>query len=404
MTRAPALWFPLFVVFIDALGMGIIMPIMPDLLVELTGQTVAQSAFIGGILMAVYALNQFIFGPIVGALSDRFGRRPLILACLVTLCLDYLLMAVAWTVTLLFIGRFIAGIAGASYSVATAYIADVSPRDKRSANFGLIGAAFGVGFVFGPMLGGLAGSIDVRAPFYLAAFLCLVGVIFGLFVLPESLKDSNRRAFSLGNANPLSSIKRAFLLPGLGAFLLAYALIALSDFTYPAIWSYWGKETFDWSARTIGLTLTYYGIGTAIVQGGLIRLMIPRFGEPLTMIFGLTCATLSAVLFGLSSETWMVLAIIPLACLSHVAQAAMTGMMTRRVSDSEQGELQGVIGSITAVASIGSPLVMTAIFFRMADPVGVYVPGAPFLVAGMLLVVAAFPIRRALSRVAVEAD
>lgn len=396
MSRAPALWFPLFVVFIDALGMGIIMPIMPDLLVELTGQTVAQSAFIGGVLMAVYALNQFIFGPIVGALSDRFGRRPLILACLVTLCLDYVLMAVAWTVTLLFIGRFIAGIAGASYSVATAYIADVSPREKRSANFGLIGAAFGVGFVFGPMLGGLAGSYDIRAPFYLAALLCFIGVIFGLFVLPESLKDSNRRAFSLRNANPFVSLKRAFLLPGLGAFLLAYTLIALSDFTYPAIWSYWGKETFSWSASTIGLTLTYYGIGTAIVQGGLIRLMIPLIGEPRTMVFGLCCATLSAFLFGLASQTWMVLAIIPLACLSHVAQAAMTGMMTQQVSDSEQGELQGVIGSITAVASIGSPLVMTAIFFRMADPNGHYLPGAPFLVAGGLLVLASIPIRRAL--------
>jgi DHA1 family tetracycline resistance protein-like MFS transporter len=190
--RSPALWFAVFVVFIDALGMSIIIPIMPKLLGELTGQTVAESALWGGVLTAVYAVNQFLFGPIIGALSDRFGRRPLILLSLAALVIDYLLMAVAWTVWLLFLGRFLAGLAGAAYTVATAYIADVSPKDKRSQNFGLVGAAFGVGFIIGPVLGGLAAMIDVRAPLYLAAAICFIGVLFGFFVLPESLKDENR--------------------------------------------------------------------------------------------------------------------------------------------------------------------------------------------------------------------
>lgn len=396
-TGAPSLWFALFVVLIDALGMGIILPIMPDLLGELTGLTVAETAFYSGAMFAVYAANQFLFGPVVGTLSDTYGRRPLILACLATLCLDYVLMAVAHTIWLLFVGRFIAGLAGASYSVATAYIADVSPRDKRAANFGLIGAAFGIGFIFGPSLGGLAGAWDVRAPFWLAAGLCGFGLIVGLFALPESLPQDKRRTFSLANANPFASLMRAFKLPGLGAFLVVYALTALSDFTYPAIWSFWGKEAFGWSAGMIGLTLTYYGIGTAVVQGGIIRLVVPWLGEPRTAVFGLMCSGIAAAAFAVANSTVVVLAIIPIAALSHMGQAALTGLMTRQVSDMEQGELQGVIGALTAVASVISPLVATMIFYRSAGPdAPIYFPGAPFVVAAVLIALAFIPLRKAL--------
>lgn len=391
--RSPSVWFALFVVFIDALGMGIIMPIMPDLLGQLTGLTVAETAFYSGAMWALYAANQFLFGPVVGALSDKYGRRPLILGCMAALCLDYMLMAVSWSIWVLFVGRFIAGLAGASYSVATAYIADVSPRDKRAANFGLIGAAFGIGFVFGPVLGGLAGVVDVRAPFWLAAALCGVGFGFGLFVLPESLKADNRREFSLASSNPFSSLARAFRLPGMGAFLLVFFLTALSDFTYPAIWSFWGKEAFGWSAAMIGFTLTYYGVGTALVQGGLIRMVVPRLGETRTTIFGLACAGVAALGFGLAGSTFAVLLIIPLACLSHMGQAALVGLMTRQVADSEQGELQGVIGAITAMASIISPIVATLVFYRAAaaDAV-IYLPGAPFLVAALLMALSFIPL------------
>jgi len=397
-SRSPALWFAVFVVFIDALGMSIIIPIMPSLLVELTGKTVAETAMLGGVLTAVYALNQFLFGPIVGALSDRFGRRPLILISLGALVIDYLLMAVAWSVWLLFLGRFLAGLAGASYTVATAYIADVSDKDKRSQNFGLVGAAFGVGFIIGPVLGGLAANIDVRAPLYLAAGICFIGVLFGLFVLPESLKEENRRAFSLKSANPFSSLLRAFKMKGLQGFLLVMTLLSLADFTYPAIWAYWGTQAMGWNESMIGLTLAYYGIGTAIVQGGLIRWIIPAIGEPKTIIIGLVTSALSFFLFSMASATWMILIIIPISCISHVAGAALTGMMTRLVSDSEQGELQGVLGAIGAVTSIISALIMTAIFFRLADGEGVYFPGGPYLVAGILVVISFIPLRYAFSQ------
>ena len=398
-TRQPQLWFGAFVVFIDALGLGIILPILPDLLEELTGRPVNATAFIGGALTAIYALNQFLFGPIVGALSDRFGRRPLILFCLGMLMLDYVLMAISWSVWVLFLGRFVAGLAGASYSVATAYITDLSERDQRSANIGLIGAAFGTGFIFGPILGGLAGAWDVRAPFWAAAALCAIGVGFGLFVLPESLRPEKRRPFSFRNSNPFSALFRAFALPGLGAFLLCYFLSALGGFTYPAIWAYWGKEVFAWSPAMIGASLAAYGIGSAIVQGGLIRVIIPKLGEPRTIWLGLLMAVLALFLFAFAWQTWMVFAIIPIACLSHMFDAGLVGVMTKQVSDSEQGELQGVIGALAAVTSVVTPLAATAIFFATADrQAGFYFPGAPYFLAAIVTLFVAVPLARGLRR------
>ncbi len=396
--RAPSLWFAVFVAFVDALGVGIILPIMPDLLSELTGRSIAGSAFIGGAMAAVYALNQFLFGPVVGALSDMWGRRPLILFCLATLTIDYILMGIAWSVWLLFLGRFTAGIAGASYSVATAYIADVSPRDKRSQNFGLIGAAFGIGFIFGPTIGGLAGSIDVRAPFWVAAALCFAGTVFGYFYLPESLKPENKRAFSWANSNPFSALMRAFKLPGLGYFLLAFFILTFAGMAYPVMWAFWGKEALSWSAQMIGLSLTAYGIGVAVVQGGLIRWIVPALGEPRTIRFGFLCGAIAAFWFAFTTESWMVFAILPIACLAHVGDAALSGVMTKQVSDSEQGELQGVMGSLVAVCSVISPLLMTAIFFASADPeTAFYFPGAPFFLVGVLTLLSFIPLARALA-------
>lgn len=395
----PRLWFGVFVVFIDALGLGIIIPILPDLLEELTGRGVNETAFVGGALMAIYALNQFLLGPIVGALSDQFGRRPLILFCLGMLTLDYILMAVSWSVWVLFLGRFLAGLAGASYSVATAYITDISERDKRSANIGLIGAAFGMGFIFGPILGGLAGAWDVRAPFWVAAALCAFGVSFGMFAQPESLSRENRRPFSFRNSNPFAALMRAFALPGLGGFLLCYFLVALGGFTYPAIWAYWGKEVFGWSPAMIGFSLAAYGIGSAIVQGGLIRVVIPRLGEPRTVWLGLAMAVVALFLFAFAWEPWMVFAIIPIACLSHLYDAGITGLMTKQVSDSEQGELQGVIGALAAVTSVVTPLAATAIFFATADrEEGIYFPGAPYFLAGLVTLFCVIPLARGLRR------
>lgn len=396
--RSPSLWFALFVVFIDALGMGIILPIMPDLLTGLTGRTVAGTAFIGGVMAAVYAMNQFLVGPVMGALSDQFGRRPLILFCLATLTIDYILMALAWNVWILFLGRFLAGLAGASYSVATAYITDVSPRDQRSQNFGLISAAFGIGFIVGPLIGGLAGAVDVRAPFWLAAGLSGFGTLVGFIILPESLMPENVRKFSWANSNPFASLMRAFKLPGLGMFLLGFFVLTVGGMAYPVIWAYWGKETFGWSPQMIGASLAAYGVGLAIVQGGLIRLIIPWLGEHRSILIGYWLAALTAFMFAFATETWMVFVIIPIAVFANVADAALTGAMTREVSDNEQGELQGVLGSIIAVCSVLSPIVMTAIFFRAADPKNtIYFPGAPFFIVGVLTVIAILPLRRALA-------
>ena len=398
-SRKPAIWFAVFVVFIDALGMSIIIPIMPDLLVELSGRTVAETALIGGFMTAVYAINQFLFGPIIGALSDRFGRRPLILLALAALTIDYLLMAVSWAVWVLFVGRFLAGIAGASYTVGAAYIVDVSEKSKRSANLGLIGAAFGVGFVIGPAIGGAAAEFGTRAPLYLAAALCFVGVLFGFFMLPESLPEDKRRAFSLRNANPMSSLTRAFKLTGLRPFLIVMVLISLADWTYPAIWAYWGKESFGWSARMIAISLTVYGVMTAIVQGGLIRVIIARLGEQRTVWLGLGCGAIAFFLLSLAGSTLAVFLIIPISASAHVAGAALTGIMTRAVSDSEQGELQGVLGSIQAVTSIISSLAMTAIFFALAKPdAAIYFPGGPFMIAFALTILSLIPLRRGLAQ------
>lgn len=396
--RKPAMWFAVFVVFIDALGMSIIIPIMPDLLAELTGRSVAQTALIGGFLTAIYAINQFLFAPIIGALSDRYGRRPLILISLAALCVDYLLMAVSWAVWVLFLGRFLAGIAGASYTVAAAYIVDVSDRSKRAANLGLIGAAFGLGFVIGPAIGGIAAEFGTRMPLFLAAMLSFLGVLFGYFILPESLKPENRRAFSLASANPFSSLTRAFRLQGLRPLLIVFVLITLADWTYPAIWSFWGKESFGWNARMIAITLTIYGVITAIVQGGLIRIAIAKFGEATTCWIGMCAAVVAFFSLSLAPSSAVVFAIIPISALAHFAGAALSGIMTREVSDAEQGELQGILGSIQAVCSVIASLGMTTIFFFLARPdADIYFPGGPFLLAGVLTILAFIPLRKGLA-------
>ncbi len=393
----PALWFAIFVVLIDALGMSIIFPILPDLLIELTGRQVADIAIVGGALIACYAVNHFLFAPVMGALSDRYGRRPLLLVSLSALVVDYIIMAAAWNIWLLFLGRILAGMAGGSYAVANAYISDVTDEDKRAANFGLVGAAFGIGFVIGPLLGGTVAEIDIRAPFVLAAILCFFGFLFGLFVLPESLAPENRRPFSLKQSNPFASLARAFQLRRLRALLIVFLLMELADHTFPAVWSYWSKESFGWSAMIIGLSLTYYGVGAAVVEGGLIRLAIPKLGEAKTIWIGMVCFVVSMVMFGFATEGWMVFAIMPVAILAGLSPAALRAVMTRSVSSREQGELQGVVGSITAVASVASPLAMTWVFFLVGDrEAAFYMPGLPYLIGAVLVAVSFVPLYRAL--------
>ncbi len=381
--------FVFVTVAIDAMGIGIIIPVMPDLLRELSGLPVGLAAVWGGYLTFTYAAMQFLMSPVLGGLSDRYGRRPVLLASLATLCADYLVMAVAPTLWMLFIGRAVAGVAGATYSTATAYIADVTPREGRAAAFGLVGAGFGVGFVFGPALGGLMGELGTRAPFYAAAALALANLAYGALVLPESLPPGRRRAFDWRRANPAGGLMQVARIPAVGWLVAATLLYTLAHYVYPAVWSYYTAEAFGWSSGQIGLSLAAVGVGFAVVQGGLIPLFIRRLGEQWTGYLGFALNIASMVGIGLATQGWMIYALMPVMALGDIAKPALTGIMSNRVPDDAQGELQGVLSSGQSVMTVISPLLMTQIFGVFAAPgAQPYLPGAPFFAAACAMVLA----------------
>ena len=384
--------FVVVTVLIDAMGIGIIMPVMPDLIRELTDLPLGAAALWGGYLSFVYAVMQFAFGPTLGNLSDRFGRRPVLLLSLFALAVDYLIMGFAPTLWLLFAGRALAGIAGATYSTANAYMADVSPPDRRAQNFGLIGAGFGVGFVAGPLIGGLAGELGTRAPFFVAAALAMINFAYGALVLPETLAPENRRRFDWRRANPLGAARQIAGMPMVAWFFVAMFLFDLAHFAYPAIWSFYTKEAFAWSNAQIGLSLAIVGISFAVAQGWLIRLILPRLGEAGTAFWGFVVSIAGLVLFGLATEGWMVYAIIPFTGLGALITPAMTALMSRRVPADAQGELQGALSGVLGVTLIISPVLMTQIFgYFTSAGAPAYLPGAPFLGAAVLMALALVP-------------
>ena len=389
-TPRGALWFILVTMFLDAVGIGLIFPIMPELMERVGAPDTATAAFWGGVLMASYAGAQFLFSPAIGGLSDALGRKPVLLFTLAALAIDYVVMALATGFWLLLIGRLVAGIAGATYITATAYLADISEPSKRAANFGLIGAAFGVGFVFGPALGGLLAGVDVTAPFWAAAVLAAANFLFGVFVLPESLQREKRRRFDFRDLNPFASILAAARLPGLGLPLIGLFLFEFSNMVYPVLWAFWTREAFGWSAAMIGLSLAVYGIGIAITQGGLMRVLIPRFGEWRTLMIAVGAGIIASVAYGFISSAWLVWLFLPLACLSDMAPPNATGIASNMVDEDRQGLLQGVIASLGAVAAIVAPMVATPLFAIFAAPdAPVYLPGAPFLLTALLLIISA---------------
>ena len=384
--------FVVVTVLIDAMGIGIIMPVMPDLIRELTDLPLGAAALWGGYLSFVYALMQFAFGPTLGNLSDRFGRRPVLLLSLFALAVDYLIMGFAPTLWLLFAGRALAGVAGATYSTANAYMADVSPPDRRAQNFGLIGAGFGVGFVAGPLIGGLAGELGTRAPFFVAAALATINFAYGALVLPETLAPENRRRFDWRRANPFGAARQIAGMPMVAWFFVAMFLFNLAHFAYPAVWSFYTKEAFAWSNAQIGLSLAIVGISFAVAQGWLIRLILPRLGEVGTAFWGFIVSIAGLVLFGLATEGWMVYAIIPFTGLGALITPAMTALMSRRVPADAQGELQGALSGVLGVTLIISPVLMTQIFgYFTSAQAPVYLPGAPFLGAAVLMALALVP-------------
>ncbi|MFK7944025.1 MAG: TCR/Tet family MFS transporter [Paracoccaceae bacterium] len=395
--RTHSALFAFGVVAIDAMGIGIIIPVMPDLMEELTGASIGDAARWGGFLAFSYALMQFVFSPIIGALSDRYGRRPVLMISLATLGVDYLLMAMTPALWVLFIGRLIAGAAGATYATASAYIADVTPREKRAAAFGLVGAGFGVGFVFGPVIGGLMGEMGTRAPFYAAAVLSFVNLAYGLIFIPESLAPANRRAFSLSRANPLGAMRQVAKLPMIGWFVGVIFLYALSHAVYPAVWSYFAKEGFDWSPSQIGWSLALVGIGFAVVQMGVIRLFLKWFGEVTTTWLGLGFNVIGLTALALVTQGWMLYALMPLIALGDVVKPALMGLMSQRIADDAQGELQGVIASAQSITAVVGPLMMTQVFALFTTPPGTYLPGAPFLLSALAIVMAAVIFRYGLA-------
>lgn len=386
-----AIVFILITVLIDVIGLGIIIPVMPVLLQELSGEGLDRAAIYGGWLMFLYALLQFFFSPVLGGLSDRFGRRPVLLLSLLAFGIDYALMGLAPSLVWLFIGRAVAGAAGASVTTANAYMADVSPPSKRAANFGLIGAAWGVGFVIGPVLGGFLGEFGPRVPFFASAALALANVTYGFFVLPETLPPEKRRAFDWRRANPIGSLVRMARHPVLGGLIGVLVLYQIAHDANPSVWSYYTMEKFGWSERDVGLSLGVVGVLIAVVYGGLVGPIVGKLGEQRTVIFGLLFMAAGFYGYSLATRSWVMIAFIFPFALGCVAMPALRGMMANRVEADEQGELQGALTSLQSLTAIGAPLLMTRLFGEFAaDDAEFYFPGMPFFVAASMLVVASF--------------
>lgn len=378
-------FFILLVVVIDAMGIGLIMPVMPNLILEVQHGTLANAALWGGVMSASFAVMQFLFGPIIGNLSDQFGRRPILLTSLAVMAADYLVMAVASSIWLLLAGRIVGGITAATQSTAAAFMADTSPPDKRGAGFGLVSAAFGVGFVLGPLIGGLLGDLGTRAPFYAAAMLAFSTFVFGWFILPETVTDAIRRPFTWRRANPLRSFRNFAKLPGVNRLLMVIFLYQLAFNVYPAIWAYFTQAQFGWDSRMIGLSLAVFGASMALVQGGLIRVALKRWGEVRTIVAGFGFAMTSFLVLAFLTNGTMALALIPISALAAMATPALQALMSRQTSSDAQGELQGILTSVGALAMILSPLLMTNVFAAFTAPSApVYLPGAPFLASFVL--------------------
>lgn len=396
--RQASVYFILVTIFLDVLGIGLILPVLPEL-VRVFAADESQTAYLYGVLASIYALMQFLFAPVFGALSDRFGRRPIILSSLFGYGLDYLLLALAPGLVWLVVARIVSGIMGANITTANAYIADVSTDETRGRNFGFIGAAFGLGFVFGPALGGLLGSVSLRLPFYVAAALVLLNFLYGLFVLPESLPNDRRRPFSLKQANPIGGLGQLGKYPLVAGMAFAFVFFNLARLGMQTVWVLYTGYRWGWGELSNGLTLALVGVMTALVQVGLTQRVIKRFGERRTILMGLAVSCISFALYGLSSQGWMMLATIVFASLGGVAFPAIQSFIAGRVRPEEQGATQGALTSLQSLASIVGPVVSTAVFGYFTSPLAPFpLPGATFLLGSVLILITLVMVTRLFAR------
>jgi len=396
--RKAAIGFIFITLLIDVTGLGLIIPVVPKLIEDLLHTTdISKVALIGGLLTFAYAVMQFLFAPVLGNLSDKYGRRPVLLFSLLGFGLDYVLLAFAPTIGWLFVGRIIAGITGASMTTASAYIADISTPETRAQNFGMIGAAFGLGFIVGPMIGGLLGEMGPRIPFLVAAGLALLNAAYGYFVLPESLDASNRRAFEWKRANPISSLKNLSRFPAVAGLIISFFLIYVASHAVQSNWSYFNIEKFKWSPKMIGISLAVVGVLVSLVQGVLVRFVNPKIGNEKSVYVGLGLYTIGLVLFGLASQSWMMFLFLIPYCLGGISGPGLQAIISGSVPANEQGELQGSLTSIISITSIVGPLVMSNLFAFFTGPIKpFYFPGAPFMLAAVLMLLSCFLAYKAL--------
>ncbi len=390
--RRAALAFVLVTIMLDMLAMSLVIPVLPRLVLTFMHHDTAMASRVIGIFGTAWALMQFIFSPIMGVLSDRFGRRPVILISNFGLGLDYIVMALAPGVSILFIGRIISGITGASISTAQAYIADVSPPEKRAANFGLMSVAFGLGFVFGPALGGVLGQVNPRLPFWVAAALSLANAAYGMFVLPESLIAAQREPFSWRKANTLGALQLLRGAPGLPMLASIHFLFWLSRMALQSVFVLYGAYRYGWNTATIGLTFAAVGTCSVIVGGGLVKPIVGLAGERVSLIIGLLCGGAGMLIFGLATNAGLFWAGIPIMSLMGLATPALQGLMTARILPSEQGQLQGALGCVAAIASMIGPLCFSFVFAQSISSTPLLherIPGAPFFLSAFLLICAA---------------
>ncbi|HRO70362.1 MAG TPA: TCR/Tet family MFS transporter [Chitinophagaceae bacterium] len=384
--RKAAIGFIFITLLIDVMGWGLIIPVMPELIAQLKNVSINEASPYGAWLLSVYAITQFVFAPVIGNLSDRYGRRPVLLASLTGFGIDYLFLALAPTYGWLFLGRIIAGVTGASFTTASAYIADISTAETRAKNFGMIGAAFGLGFVIGPALGGLLAGLGIRAPFYAAAVLCLLNALYGYFVLPESLSKENRRSFQWKRANPFGSLQLLKRYPAVGGLAISFFLIYLAVQSVQGNWNFFTIYRFNWSEKMVGISLAVVGLLVGAVQGGLTRVVNPWLGNEKSIYVGLLLYTLGLGLFAFATEGWMMFAFLVPYCLGGISGPAIQSILAGHVPPSEQGELQGALTSLMSLTTIIGPPLMNNLFYHFTKPgAGLHFPGVAFLVGAVLM-------------------